>query len=114
MNNALAARESIGKVYANDKTKQFYTVINTKEKDNDVWYVLQGMDGAVIEVKRWTFFDYRLAKIVQCPVCHGYGTLKTESEHITDKTISQGVIIKRTTTTTSTCYKCNGVGHFYE
>lgn len=115
LNNALAARESIGKDYANDKIKKFYTVVNTTDKDNDVWYILRGMDNTVIEVKRWTFInDYRLAKHETCKACNGAGTKAIQSEHITDKTISQGVIIKRTTTTTIKCPSCGGRGYFLE
>ena len=113
--NLADGKSRVGKTYVNKSTKKFYTAISSDVKNGALWVTLQGTDTKTIDVL-WSFLDvdYRAPIHVTCPVCKGYGTTSSQSEHITDHTYSQGIIIKETTTTTSKCTRCNGKGYVLE
>jgi len=113
--NLADGKSRIGKTYVNKVTKQFYTVTGSDVKNNALWVTLQAADKKTIEIF-WSSLvaDYRAPIHVTCKTCNGHGTITSKSVHETDKTISQGVIIRRTTTTTNNCTACGGRGYFLE
>ena len=58
----------------------------------------------------WKYYRQGAHKYVTCSACNGTGIHTNKSTHEYDQTISQGRIVKVTTTTTDKCSECNGTG----